>query len=316
MSSPPEDPQSLFVPQELAGLRLDKFLFEFYKQELSRTYFQKLIQDGLVLVNGKAVKKQYKVEEGDEVEVEFALREEITLKPEAIPLEILYEDQDLLVANKPPGMVVHPAPGNWSGTFVNALLHHCGTDFLHDATLRPGIVHRLDKDTSGCLIGAKNLSAQQKLIELFSGRKVHKEYLAICLGNPGNGTIDKPIGRHPTKRKLMAISEEKGRRAITHYKTLAHSSTLSLVHVILETGRTHQIRVHLQDRCTPLLGDEIYGNSSSNKKFQAERQLLHAYKLTFPHPITGENIAVTAPIPKDLQLFIDKVTGPSWSGLL
>lgn len=307
MSSLPEDPQSLFVPQELAGLRLDKFLFEFYKQKLSRTYFQKLIQDGLVLVNGKPVKKQYKLETSDEVEVEFALREEITLTPEAIPLEILYEDDDLLIINKPAGMVVHPAPGNWSGTFVNALLHHCGTDFLHDATLRPGIVHRLDKDTSGCLIGAKNLKTQQKLIELFSGRKVHKEYLAICLGNPGSGTIDKPIGRHPTKRKLMAISEEKGRKAITHFKTLGHSTTFSLVHIILETGRTHQIRVHLQDRGTPLLGDETYGNSSSNKKFQAERQLLHAYKLTFPHPTTGEIFTCTAPIPKDLQSFIEKI---------
>lgn len=304
------DPQTniFVVSDEEAGSRLDKLLYERYREQQSRSYFQKLIRNELVLLNGKPVKKQVRPEPGDEVEVEFALTPEVHLHPEDIPLDVVYEDEHLIVVNKAAGMVVHPAPGNWTGTFVNALLHHCGDSFQAEASLRPGIVHRLDKETSGCLVAAKNLRVQQQLVELFSGRKVYKEYLAVCVGNPGDGTIDAPIARHPVHRKKMAVLEEGGRHAVTHHSTLAHGERLSVVKLILETGRTHQIRVHLRHRGMPVLGDSVYGAEAMNRQYSAKRQMLHAYRLRFVHPVTGDEVDVVAPVPGDMQRQVSKVS--------
>ncbi|SCA62605.1 Uncharacterized RNA pseudouridine synthase Cpar_0723 [Chlamydiales bacterium SCGC AG-110-P3] len=304
------DPEinTFVVSDSEAGSRLDKLLSQRYQGQQSRSYFQKLIRNELVLLNGRPVKKQVRPESGDEVEVEFALTPEVNLHPENLPLEVLYEDDHLIIINKSAGMVVHPAPGNWTGTFVNALLYHCGDSFQAEASLRPGIVHRLDKNTSGCLVAAKNLHVQQRLVELFSLRKIYKEYIAVCVGNPGDGTVDVPIGRHPVHRKQMAVIESGGRHAVTHYSTLAHKDRLSVVKLVLETGRTHQIRVHLRHRGMPILGDCVYGTEAMNRQYSASRQMLHAYRLRFMHPITGEKLDVMAPIPVDMRLQIARVS--------
>ena len=300
-----EASDSLFITEEDAGERLDKILAQRLKEAGSRTYFQYLIEEGRVLLNGAPVKKRVKPVAGDEIEVEYLLTPELALQPENIPLDVLYEDNDILVINKAPGMVVHPATGHWSGTFVNALLFHCKNQNLSQGkdALRPGIVHRLDKDTSGLLIAAKTSSAQQKLIEMFAERQVYKEYLAICIGNPKTGTIEAPIGRHPVNRKLMAVVEN-GRRAVTQYRSIAFNEKLSLVSLVIETGRTHQIRVHMKHHGTPVLGDPVYGIPSFNAKMGTERQMLHAYKLGFKHPISGQDMEFMAIIPKDMQKII------------
>lgn len=292
----PSTPDLLIVSNDQLDVRLDKLLSSHYSN-YSRTYFQYLIEKGLVLVSGKPVKKKDKLKAGDEIEVCFELTPEMSLEPENIPLEILYEDEHLMAINKPVGMVVHPAPGHYCHTFVNALLYHCKALPSSD-NLRPGIVHRLDKDTSGLLLAAKTTEAHQKLITLFCERRIEKRYLAICLGNPGNITIDAPIHRHKLRRKEMAISEE-GKSAISRIRTLATDGDLSLVEVELVTGRTHQIRVHLKHKGTPVLGDPVYGSTSANQKFEAPRQLLHAYQIKFLHPITGIPINLSAPIPSD-----------------
>lgn len=297
----------LVVSNEEEGLRLDRFLKKRF-EDYSRTYFQTLIDQNLVLVNGSLIKKGQKVMAGDEVEVEFALTQEISVTPEAIPLDILYEDAHLLAINKPVGMVVHPATGNWSGTFVNALLFHCGKrDALQTANpdaLRPGIVHRLDKETSGVLLAAKDEFTQRKLVELFANRQIYKEYSAICVGNPGERLITGAIGRHPNRRKEMAVVEDKGKEAITYCQTLAHNETLAYVKLVPKTGRTHQLRVHLQSIGFPILGDAVYGSTSANKKYGVSRQLLHAHILRFLHPHTQEEIELKAPLPHDINRFI------------
>jgi 23S rRNA pseudouridine1911/1915/1917 synthase len=298
--------ETFFIAEDEAGERLDKILAKRLHSAGSRTYFQYLIDEGKVLVNGVPVKKRTKLVAGDEVEVEYVLTPELTLKPEDIPLEILYEDEHMMAINKPPGMVVHPAPGHWSGTFVNALLHHCRDAIINDNTLRPGIVHRLDKDTSGVLLAAKTLEAQKKLIEMFANRRINKEYLAVCHGNPGTGTVDAPIGRHPRIRQLMAIVPETGRQAITHHKSLGCHQMTSLVLMEIPTGRTHQIRVHMKHRGTPVLGDAVYGIPSLNEKHKIDRQMLHAYRVVFNHPITGKKMELSAPIPQDMIACIEK----------
>lgn len=294
-----EDSDSFEITETEAGTRLDQILAGRYRTLKSRTYFQNLIADGKVLLNGKAVKKQLKPDAGDEVEVFFALTPEISLTPENIPLDILFEDEHLIVVDKPAGMVVHPAVGNWSGTFVNALLYHCANLAQDSSSMRPGIVHRLDKDTSGVLIAAKSGLAHQKLVEMFSKRLVSKEYLAICLGNPGEGVLTGAIGRHPVHRKQMAVCDH-GRPALTRYRTLHFDGRRSLVQVQLETGRTHQIRVHFSHHRTPILGDSIYGNSQANQKFGAERQMLHARRIGFMHPLEGHPLEFSAKIPADM----------------
>lgn len=294
------DPEIIVITAEEKGDRLDKVLAIRYKGTYSRTYFQYLLDEHLVLLNGLPVKKRIKPEEGDEVEILFSALPGTDLKPENIKLDVLYEDNDIIVINKPAGMVVHPAPGNWTGTFVNALLGHCSDLKNENNSLRPGIVHRLDKETSGVLIAAKNTAAQQKLVELFAGRKVYKEYLAICVGNPGKGKIELPIGRHPVQRQKMAIMKEGGKAALTFYETVKFDGTLGQVKVILATGRTHQIRVHMQHLGTPVLGDPVYGRTAINEKFKVDRQMLHAYILKLEHPITGKELTFQAPIPQDM----------------
>ncbi|NGX61981.1 MAG: Ribosomal large subunit pseudouridine synthase D [Chlamydiae bacterium] len=291
----------LVVEKEGEGVRLDKFLSTRFP-DYSRQYFQYLIETHLVLVNGQIAKKRTKLIEGDEIEIEFALTKEISLTPEPIPLTILYEDEEMLAVNKPAGMVVHPAAGNWTGTFVHALLYYCQT-LPSQETLRPGIVHRLDKETSGVLLAAKTERAQQGLVEAFANQKVKKEYLAICVGNPGNRLIEGNIGRHPTKRKQMSLREEGGKEASTECLSLGTYENLSFVRLFPKTGRTHQLRVHLQSVGTPILGDSVYGIPSQNKKWGSERQLLHAASLQFPHPITEKSIEVKAPIPDDMREF-------------
>jgi 23S rRNA pseudouridine1911/1915/1917 synthase len=297
-----QESETITIKKEEAGQRLDSLLAQHYAGLHSRTYFQNLIDEGFVLLNGEQIKKRVKPQEGDELEVNFVLTKENTsLTAENIPLDIIYEDDDLLIVNKPPGMVVHPATGNWSGTFVNALLYHCKTTLPENESLRPGIVHRLDKDTSGLLIAAKTTRAHQGLINLFSQRKIYKEYLAICSGNPGVMVVDAPIGRHPVHRQSMTVVDEGGREAITRFETITHKENISLVRAIPQTGRTHQIRVHLKYRGFPVVGDAMYGSSSVNKKYGESRHLLHAYKLKFDHPVTHKQISVVAPPPKDFE---------------
>jgi 23S rRNA pseudouridine1911/1915/1917 synthase len=278
--------------------RLDRLLSQQYPA-YSRTYFQYLIEQGFVLINGLPVKKKDKPKLGDEIEICFQLTPEISLKPENIPLDILYEDEHLLAINKPAGMVTHPAPGHYTGTFVHALLYHCKTLPMGDS-LRPGIVHRLDKETSGVLLAAKTSQAHQKLVEMFCERKLDKSYLAICVGTPGNGIIEAPIKRHPTKRKEMCV-DPTGKPATSITNVLAFDGKLSLVEVKLITGRTHQIRVHLKHKGAPILGDPVYGSPAWNKQYDTPRQMLHAYRLSFSHPITGERINLKAPLTKDFK---------------
>lgn len=298
-----EEAKIIFVSEAEAGVRLDVFLASHFP-EFTRSYFQGLIEKELVLLNGNKVKKREKPQAHDEIEIQFALTDEMAVTPESIPLDILFEDEHLIIVNKPPGMVVHPAPGNWSGTFVNALLYHCSQ--LPDCgdPKRPGIVHRLDKDTSGLLVAAKTYQAHSKLVAAFSERQVHKEYIAVCEGMPAQRLIDEPIGRHPTNRQQMAIVPDKGKPARTHCFPLKTLGSFSLVQCLLETGRTHQIRVHLRHTGHPIVGDPIYGNLAMNKKLNLSRQLLHAHRLSFIHPISGEMIEVEAPLPQDIKKFI------------
>ena len=295
----------LFVTKEEAGERVDCVLAQRFP-ECSRTYFQNLIEQGLVLVNGQTVKKRVLLEEGNEIEVCFQALPQLTLAPESIPLDILYEDEFLLAINKPAGMVVHPAPGHWSGTFVNALLAHCQGLVPGKDPLRPGIVHRLDRGTSGVLIAAKTIETQQKLIELFAERAVEKFYLGICVGHPSNGTICAPIGRHPTQRQEMAILE-KGKAAESKIQVLAFQQQISLLLIQPLTGRTHQIRVHLKHVGSPILGDFLYGNPRINQSHGVERPLLHAYRLNLVHPITGTTLKLSAPLPPDFQSWMERI---------
>jgi 23S rRNA pseudouridine1911/1915/1917 synthase len=309
-----EDREIITVTAENAGVRLDKLLTSHF-DGYSRTYFQYLIEKQCVTVNGSIVKKGFSPKENDEIALSFIKPQEITLTPENIPLDILYEDEHLLIINKPTGMVVHPAAGNWSATFVNALLYHCKNLPLQEGDLRPGIVHRLDKETTGVLVAAKTLEAHQKLITLFQERKMHKDYLGICVGKPQCGILSAPIGRHPKERKEMAVIEN-GKEATTHFHILAFNHEFSLVLAQPITGRTHQIRVHLKHLKAPILGDEVYGNSKINHSLKITRCLLHAYRIQFTHPISGKAMQIVAPIPQDikeiLSRFEKKISTPSF----
>jgi len=297
----------IFITEEEAGKRLDRILAERFSEQHSRSYFQYLIREHLVSVNGTPVKKHTRLDAGDEVEIHFLLTPQMDVRPEKIPLDILYEDEFLLAVNKPAGMVVHPAPGNWSNTFVNAFLYHCREVSADPENVRPGIVHRLDKETSGVLVAAKTPKVQQDLVDQFAERKVKKRYLAVCLGNPGEGQIDRAIGRHPVKRKEMEVKEEGGRSAVSDIKTLAFDGKLSIVEIKPLTGRTHQIRVHLKYRGAAVLGDKVYGNLQQNKRYKADRHLLHAESLTLTHPKTKETLALHAPIPGDMEIWFKKI---------
>jgi len=266
--------------------------------ELTRSAAQKLLESGLVTCGSRAVKKNEKLKAGDQLEVELPEVQPVDILPEDIPLDVVYEDDDVIVINKPKGMVVHPAVGHWSGTLVNALMHHCRDSLSGiNGELRPGIVHRIDMDTSGLLIVAKNDFAHQSLAEQLQDHSLARTYNCIVVGGirEDSGTIDAPIGRHPADRKKMAVTEKNSRNAVTHWRVLERFSGYTLVECKLETGRTHQIRVHLSWRNHPILGDMVYGKKKP--ELGLDSQCLHARELTFRHPRTGEQITVSCPLP-------------------
>ncbi|MBP9841200.1 MAG: RluA family pseudouridine synthase [Simkaniaceae bacterium] len=290
-------------------MRLDLFLKKNYPT-YSRTYFHYLIESGAVLVNGQGAKKRILVSDEDDIEICFLATPELKLIKEPIPLDILYEDDHLIAINKPANLVVHPAPGHPSGTLVNALLYHCQS--LSPDELRPGIVHRLDKDTTGVIVAAKTVKAHQELVKLFSDRNITKTYLAITQGTPKEGILSTLIGRHPTQRKLMTVVEQGGKEATSQIEVLAKNGQYALVKLTPHTGRTHQLRVHLQHLGTPILGDPIYGKGRS----EATRPLLHALNLSFIHPITQTFLALNAPVPHDMRKYIATLTqGSNYEGI-
>ena len=284
------------ITEEMEDERIDKCI-SMLIDSLSRSYIQKLIKEDAVSVNGKPVKGSYRVKAEDEVSFFLPKAVEPDIIAQPIPLVILYEDQDVIVVNKPKGMVVHPAAGHYCDTLVNALLYHCGAELSGiNGVMRPGIVHRIDRDTTGSLIVCKNDRAHNCIAEQLKEHSITRRYRAICHGviKEEEGTIDKPIGRHPTDRKKMAVSE-KGKRAVTHYRVLQRFAKYTYMECELETGRTHQIRVHMASIGHPLLGDEVYSNVKS--PYKLEGQTLHAQVLGFRHPTTGEYIEVSAPLP-------------------
>lgn len=285
------------ITEEMEDERIDKCM-SMLIDSLSRSYIQKLIKEEAVFVNNKPVKGSYKVKTDDEVV--FCLPEAVEpdIAPENIPLDILYEDNDVIVINKPKGMVVHPAAGHYSGTLVNALMYHCGNSLSGiNGCMRPGIVHRIDRDTTGSLIVCKNDKAHNCIAEQLKEHSINRRYWAICHGvlKEEDGIVNKPIGRHPTDRKKMAVNE-KGKHAVTHYKVLKRFDKFTLIECVLETGRTHQIRVHMASIGHPLLGDEVYCTQRSPYRLQG--QTLHAKILGFKHPSTGEYVEADAPLPE------------------
>ena len=290
----------VFTAEE-KGQRLDVFVVERFP-ELSRSHVQKLIEQGNVLVDGMVRKANYKLRGGEAVQVTVPQAEPISVEPEDIPLDILYEDKDIIVVNKARGMVVHPASGVYSGTLVNALLYHCQDLSGINGEIRPGIVHRLDKDTSGVMVCAKNDTAHLDLAEQIRTKTAHRTYWAIVHGNIKEeaGIIKGNIGRHPTDRKKMAIVRENGKPAVTHFKVLERFGEYTLVECQLETGRTHQIRVHMTSIGHPLINDPKYGPKKSSP-FAINGQALHSLQLTLTHPVTKEEMTFTAPLPTDME---------------
>lgn len=288
---------------EMGGDRLDVFL-AMAVPEVSRSHWKNLIQDGRVTVNGAGSKPNHKLKAGDAVGWILPEKGSTEPQPENIPLNILFEDPSVLVLSKPPGLVVHPAVGNESGTLVNALLFH---DPVFQAVERAGIVHRLDKDTSGVMVVAKTEAALAELQRQFKAREIKKEYRAVVWGAPTpSGRIETLIGRHPKHRKKMAVLSEGGREAITNFKTLESFLDVALLQVGIETGRTHQIRVHMAHLGHPVVGDAVYGRARKNKlPMTAERQMLHAAKLEFTHPNTGKRLSFEAPLFDDMCRLLD-----------
>ena len=285
------------INEEWEGLRIDKYLSSTL-DFLSRSYIQKMIQDQNVTVNGKVVKANYNLRLEDEVQFCLPPNVEPDILAEDIPLDILYEDSDVIVVNKPKDMVVHPAAGHYNGTLVNALMAHCKDSLSGiNGVMRPGIVHRIDKDTTGSLIICKNDTSHEIIAKQLKEHSIVRKYRAICMGvlKEDEYIIDAPIGRHPIERKKMAINEKNGKQAVTHVKVLERLKNATYIECRLETGRTHQIRVHLSSLGHPLLGDELYGDTKNKYKLQG--QTLHAYILGFKHPKTGEYIETIAPIP-------------------
>jgi len=294
------------VPDNEAGTRLDIWLTH-QAVVLSRARIQALIHDGHVTVNGWRIKEHHKICPGDSVALVIPPPVVTALIPEAIPLDIIYEDADLLVINKPAGLVVHPAAGHASGTLVNALLHHCGSLAAIGGEQRPGIVHRLDRDTSGIMVVAKSDRALAGLMNQFKQRTISKNYIALVWGhpNPARGTIETLIGRHRVDRKKMSALPRTGRTAVTHYELNERLGDVSLLRIRLETGRTHQIRVHLAHRGFPVVGDAQYGvRSSRSLPAPVGRQMLHAETLAFTHPVTGKPLTFIAPWPADLKALV------------
>ena len=286
----------IIVDEDTTKKRIDTYLSE--KEEYSRMAIQRLINDGKIIVNGKKIKASYKVQNGDKIKIEEEKPKEIELKAQNIPLEVLYEDNDIIVVNKPKGMVVHPANGNPDGTLVNAIMAIC-KDSLSGigGEIRPGIVHRLDKNTSGAIIIAKNDKAHIALSNQLKNHEIKKTYIALVRGivKENNATINMPIARSKNDRKKMAV-DKNGKEAITHFKVLERFDDCTLLEVNIETGRTHQIRVHLSHIGYPIIGDDVYSNGKN--RWNVKGQCLHAKSLDFKHPITGKQIHIEAPLPK------------------
>ena len=282
--------------EEISNIRLDKAISE-KNSELSRVAIQRMIEEGKILVNDKKVKASYKVQKGDKIVIGEEEIKEAKLEAEDIPLDIIYEDKDIIVVNKQKGLVVHPGNGNWDGTLVNAIMAHCKDLSGIGGEIRPGIVHRIDKDTSGLLIIAKNDKAHINVSEQIKNHQVKKTYIALVRGTfkENEATINMPIARSTKDRTKMAVNRN-GKEAITHFKVLERFSDCTLLEVNIETGRTHQIRVHMAEIGRPLIGDIVYSNGKN--RFNVQGQMLHSYKLEFKHPSTGKTMSLTAPLPE------------------
>lgn len=302
------------VPLELAGMRLDQVLAELFA-DYSRSKLQAWIKSGRVQVNGLMFKPKDKLEGGEEITLDAEPEVVITCEPEEIPLDIVYEDESLLIVNKPAGLVVHPAVGNWNGTLLNALLHH---EPNLEILPRAGIIHRIDKDTSGLLMIAKTLQAHNSLTKQLQEREITREYLAITRGRmTAGGTVDEPIGRHPADRKRYAVKES-GKFAVTHYRVIQRFTRHTLIRVKLETGRTHQIRVHMAHIRYPLVGDQVYGGrfqmpANCSERLELElrnfkRQALHAAKLGLRHPVTDDYLEWEQPLPEDMVSLLEALS--------
>ena len=299
------EPKKYVMTPNMEGIRLDKAITE--KEGISRAAVQRLIDEGKILVNGKKVKASYKTELKDEITIFPDEPKEIALEAEDIPLNIIYEDDDILVVNKQKGMVVHPGNGNPNGTLVNAIMAHCKESLSGiGGEIRPGIVHRIDKDTSGLLIIAKNDKAHLNMSEQIKNHEVKKTYRALIRGRmkENKATIDMPIARSEKDRTKMAVSR-KGKNAVTHVTVLQKFENYTYVEVVIETGRTHQIRVHLAEIGYPIVGDFVYSNGKN--PFGVVGQMLHSYKLEFKHPITGKEMKLEAPIPEEFENVLDQL---------
>lgn len=299
--------QSYLVPEEFQGERIDKYLSEACCG-LTRSYLQKLLKSQLVEVDGKDVKNSYRVSAGETVELEVPEAVEPEIEAEPIPLDILYEDKDIILINKPKGMVVHPAAGHYSQTLVNGLMYHCRGELSGiNGVMRPGIVHRIDMDTTGVLIVCKNDFAHNSIAEQLKVHSITRKYYAIVHGviSENDGMVDAPIGRHPVDRKKMSINDKNGKHAVTHYRVLERFKQFTYVECQLETGRTHQIRVHMASLNHPLLGDSVYGPSKCPFKLQG--QTLHAGVLGIIHPRTGEYMEFSAPLPEYFENLLEKL---------
>lgn len=296
------------VTEDIGEARLDKVVPILYP-DLSRSAVQQLIEDGNILVNGKLLNKKSIVKAGDLIEVVLPEPKVLSLEPENIPLDIVYEDEHLLVVNKPKGMVVHPAAGNYSGTLVNALLYHCGDSLSGiNGVIRPGIVHRIDKDTSGLLVVAKDDISHKGLAEQIKVHSFTRVYNTVVVGNVKDdfGTVDAPIGRHPKDRKKQAVTDKNSKNAVTHFEVLERFNGFTFLKVKLETGRTHQIRVHMAYRGTPVAGDTVYGNPK--KTYGLQGQCLNASTIGFIHPITGEYLEFTSELPQYFKDFLRRIS--------
>lgn len=300
--------EELYFTADVPGIRIDRFLSD-EMPDVSRSHIQKLIKEHLVSVNDNQIKSNYKVNTGDSIRVSLPDPEIPDITPEDIPLDILYEDEDILIVNKPKGMVVHPAPGHYSGTLVNAVMYHCKDNLSGiNGVSRPGIVHRIDMDTTGSLIICKNDLAHQSLADQLKDHSITRKYHAIVHGRlkEDTGTINAPIGRHPVNRKKMSTHAPNGRPAVTHYKVLKRFGGYTYIECRLETGRTHQIRVHMASIGHPILGDAVYGPAKC--PFKLEGQTLHAKILGITHPRTGAYMEFDAPLPSYFEDLLNKLS--------
>lgn len=299
--------KEIILDCDTKAARIDSWLSA-EMEEYSRSYIQKLCQDGNIAVNGTQVKSNYKLKIGDKIIINVPEAEILDVLAEEIPLDIVYEDEHIIVINKPKGMVVHPAAGNYTGTLVNALMKHCG-DSLSDinGVIRPGIVHRIDKDTSGLLVVAKSNQAHERLSEKLKTHDIKREYIALVDGiiYENSGKIDAPIGRHPVDRKKMSVNLINGRASVTHFKVLERFTEATYLELRLETGRTHQIRVHMAYIDHPIIGDQVYGRKK--QKYDINGQALHAFRLQFEHPVTGEAMRFETAVPDYFQRLLSEL---------